>query len=81
MVKHVLLNATNHVLYFIPFHTNSAACALVYLILGCFCFDRFTSRAFLSQKDPITSTSIPQGGTDVIQGGAAGGNYDPPVSA
>eukprot|EP00562_Extubocellulus_spinifer_P027959 CAMPEP_0178637694 /NCGR_PEP_ID=MMETSP0698-20121128/14477_1 /TAXON_ID=265572 /ORGANISM="Extubocellulus spinifer, Strain CCMP396" /LENGTH=263 /DNA_ID=CAMNT_0020277799 /DNA_START=52 /DNA_END=843 /DNA_ORIENTATION=+ len=51
-----------------------AACALVYLVLGCFCFDRFTSRAFLSQKDPITSTAIPHGG-------AAGGEYDPPVSA
>lgn len=37
-----------------------AGCALAYIILGCLCLDRFTSRAFLSQKDPLTSTAIPE---------------------
>lgn len=36
------------------------ACALLYFILGMLCFDRFTTRAFLSDRDPVTSTVIPQ---------------------
>lgn len=57
----------------------SAACSLVYLVLGLLCFDRFTSRAFLSHKDPIASTAIPQGNaphqTPQI---ALHNNYNPP---
>lgn len=34
-------------------------CALIYLILGCLCFDRFRSKAFLSSRDPLRSTAIP----------------------
>eukprot|EP00978_Attheya_sp_CCMP212_P005723 scaffold12832_cov50-Attheya_sp.AAC.4 len=37
-----------------------AICALVYVCLGILCFDRFTSKAFLSQKDPVVTTAIPQ---------------------
>lgn len=36
-------------------------CACVYFAMGLMCFDRFTSRAFLSNKDPLVSTAIPQG--------------------
>lgn len=36
-----------------------AGCAIVYLILGLMCFDRFTSKAFLSTHDPVASTAIP----------------------
>lgn len=35
-------------------------CALTYFVLGVMCFDRFTSRAFLSDKDPLVVTAIPQ---------------------
>jgi len=35
-------------------------CAVIYLVFGLFCFDRFTSRAFLSNKDPLVTTAIPQ---------------------
>jgi len=36
-----------------------AICSFAYLIFGLLCFDRFTSRAFLSTADPVASTSIP----------------------
>jgi len=36
-----------------------ACCSFAYLLFGLLCFDRFTSRAFLSTADPVASTSIP----------------------
>jgi len=36
-----------------------AICALIYIILGLTCCDRFTSRAFTSTTDPLISTAIP----------------------
>ena len=56
----------------------SAACSLVYLVLGLLCFDRFTSRAFLSHKDPIASTAIPQGNASHQTPQIALNNYNPP---
>lgn len=41
-------------------------CAFVYFCFGILCFDRFTSKAFLSTKNPLVTTAIPQpnnGGT------------------
>jgi hypothetical protein len=38
-----------------------AVCSFTYLLFGLLCFDRFTSRAFLSTQDPVASTAIPQG--------------------
>jgi len=40
--------------------TIRAICALVYLTFGVLCFDRFTSKAFLSTKNPLVTTAIPQ---------------------
>ena len=39
----------------------SACCSFAYLLFGMLCFDRFTSRAFLSTQDPVASTAIPSG--------------------
>jgi len=39
-----------------------ACCSFAYLLFGLLCFDRFTSRAFLSTQDPVASTAIPSGG-------------------
>ncbi|KAL3791234.1 hypothetical protein HJC23_000851 [Cyclotella cryptica] len=36
-----------------------AICSFTYLLFGLLCFDRFTSRAFLSTQDPVASTAIP----------------------
>lgn len=36
-----------------------AICSFFYLLFGLLCFDRFTSRAFLSTQDPVASTAIP----------------------
>lgn len=36
-----------------------ACCSFAYLLFGLLCFDRFTSRAFLSTQDPVASTAIP----------------------
>jgi len=36
-----------------------ACCSFAYLLFGLLCFDRFTSRAFLSTADPVASTAIP----------------------
>eukprot|EP00934_Nitzschia_sp_Nitz4_P006207 Nitzschia sp. Nitz4//scaffold112_size70979//13341//14233//NITZ4_005894-RA/size70979-augustus-gene-0.79-mRNA-1//1//CDS//3329533241//6197//frame0 len=33
-------------------------CAVCYFVFGCLCFDRFTSKAFLSTNDPVASTAI-----------------------
>jgi len=38
-----------------------ACCSFAYLLFGLLCFDRFTSRAFLSTQDPVASTAIPSG--------------------
>jgi len=38
-----------------------ACCSFTYLLFGLLCFDRFTSRAFLSTQDPVSSTAIPSG--------------------
>lgn len=38
---------------------SRAGCAIVYLVLGLMCFDRFTSKAFLSTHDPVATTAIP----------------------
>mmetsp|Transcript_19564 Transcript_19564/g.48725 ORF Transcript_19564/g.48725 Transcript_19564/m.48725 type:complete len:261 (+) Transcript_19564:104-886(+) len=35
-------------------------CAIAYFISGVLCFDRFTSKAYLSSNDPLVSTAIPQ---------------------
>jgi hypothetical protein len=35
-----------------------AACALCYLIMGLFCCDRFTAKAFVSKHDPVASTVL-----------------------
>jgi hypothetical protein len=35
-------------------------CAFFYFTFGILCFDRFTSKAFLSQKNPLVTTAIPQ---------------------
>ncbi|KAG7346882.1 hypothetical protein IV203_005951 [Nitzschia inconspicua] len=35
-------------------------CAIIYFVFGAFCLDRFTSRAYLSNNDPLVSTAIPQ---------------------
>lgn len=56
-----------------------AICALVYFILGLLCFDRFTSRAFLSSSDPRISTAIPQPSPSRPgQGELTESQYDPP---
>lgn len=34
-------------------------CGFCYLLFGCLCLDRFTSKAFLSTNDPLVSTAIP----------------------
>mmetsp|Transcript_2826 Transcript_2826/g.6295 ORF Transcript_2826/g.6295 Transcript_2826/m.6295 type:complete len:253 (-) Transcript_2826:221-979(-) len=36
------------------------ACAIAYFGAGILCFDRFTSKAYLSSNDPLVSTAIPQ---------------------
>mmetsp|Transcript_16201 Transcript_16201/g.34238 ORF Transcript_16201/g.34238 Transcript_16201/m.34238 type:complete len:290 (+) Transcript_16201:252-1121(+) len=41
-----------------------ACCSFAYLLFGLLCFDRFTSRAFLSTQDPVASTAIPSGKYD-----------------
>lgn len=35
-------------------------CAVAYFVFGLLCFDRFTSKAFLSTKNPLVTTAIPQ---------------------
>eukprot|EP00339_Tiarina_fusa_P006273 CAMPEP_0117076322 /NCGR_PEP_ID=MMETSP0472-20121206/53796_1 /TAXON_ID=693140 ORGANISM="Tiarina fusus, Strain LIS" /NCGR_SAMPLE_ID=MMETSP0472 /ASSEMBLY_ACC=CAM_ASM_000603 /LENGTH=270 /DNA_ID=CAMNT_0004802163 /DNA_START=109 /DNA_END=922 /DNA_ORIENTATION=- len=35
-------------------------CAITYFTFGVLCLDRFTSKAFLSSKDPLVTTAIPQ---------------------
>lgn len=35
-------------------------CAITYFVFGLLCLDRFTSKAYLSSKDPLVSTAIPQ---------------------
>jgi len=58
-----------------------AICAAVYFILGLLCFDRFTSRAFLSSSDPRVSTAIPQPSLVPPGGGeVTDAQYDPPSS-
>ncbi|KAL7550490.1 hypothetical protein ACHAWF_013711 [Thalassiosira exigua] len=47
-----------------------ACCSFAYLLFGLLCFDRFTSRAFLSTQDPVSATAIPSGG---------GSKYDAPA--
>lgn len=39
---------------------NRGLCAVAYFVFGLLCFDRFTSRAFLSTKNPLVTTAIPQ---------------------
>lgn len=55
-------------------------CALGYLICGFLCFDRFTARAFLSDKDPRLTTAIPQasapGVSEVSMTDQSGGDKD-----
>jgi len=34
-------------------------CALTYFVMGLLCFDRLTSEAFISNRDPVRSTAIP----------------------
>jgi len=36
------------------------ACAISYFVSGVLCFDRFTSKAYLSSNDPLVTTAIPQ---------------------
>lgn len=55
-----------------------ALCAMSYFALGLLCFDRFTSRAFLSSRDPVMSTAIPQPSPS-RQG--HGDMYEPPDDA
>lgn len=60
-----------------------AICAAVYFVLGLLCFDRFTSKAFLSSNDPRISTAIPQplpSQTLPGQSELAETQYDPPTS-
>lgn len=54
------------------FHAENdrACCSFAYLLFGLLCFDRFTSRAFLSTQDPVASTAIPSSG--------GGKKYDAP---
>jgi hypothetical protein len=51
-----------------------ACCSFAYLLFGLLCFDRFTSRAFLSTQDPVASTAIPSSG-------GGGNKYDAPSFA
>lgn len=48
-----------------------ACCSFAYLLFGLLCFDRFTSRAFLSTQDPVASTAIPGGGASDYNAPAA----------
>ena len=50
---------------------HSACCSFAYLLFGLLCFDRFTSRAFLSTQDPVASTAIPGGGASDYNAPAA----------
>lgn len=35
-------------------------CAISYFVFGVLCFDRFTSKAYVSSNDPLVTTAIPQ---------------------
>jgi hypothetical protein len=35
-------------------------CAFTYFMLGIFCCDRLSARAFVSESDPVKATAIPQ---------------------
>lgn len=71
--------SSSHPLFSSNSFVPSAACSLVYLVLGLLCFDRFTSRAFLSHKDPIASTAISQGNAShQTPPQIALNNYNPP---
>ena len=56
-----------------------ALCAITYFVLGLLCFDRFTSRAFLSNRDPVVSTAIPQPSPPRPNTDAAADSYEPPT--
>ena len=44
----------------VPFSSIRTICAFTYFVLGIFCCDRFTPRAFMSETDPVKATAIPQ---------------------
>lgn len=50
----------------------SGICAAGYLFCGLLCFDRFTARAFLSNKDPRVTTAIASGNPETTSKNGGG---------
>jgi hypothetical protein len=53
-------------------------CAIIYFIFGLLCFDRFTSKAYLSSNDPLVSTAIPQPTSSRKSDPPKSGAFQPP---
>lgn len=49
-------------------------CSFMYFGFGILCLDRFTAKAFVSNKDPVITTAIPQTPTQLAASAVATGN-------
>jgi hypothetical protein len=56
----------SHTIAWLSLYRISGICAFGYFICGLLCFDRFTARAFLSNKDPRITTSIISPNTESV---------------